>query len=95
MHLNFKKYYFINDCDTKVLDNQDKQTSIIYRNYSHSKLNKKLLINLRDYCRKKKLRVYLSNDFKLALDLKFDGAYIPSFNKSKNILATRLVKILK
>ncbi len=92
MHLNFKKYYFINDCDTKVLDNQDKQTSIIYRNYSHSKLNKKLLINLRDYCRKKKLRVYLSNDFKLALDLKFDGAYIPSFNKSKKHLSYSIGK---
>ena len=34
----------------------------------------------------------LSNDFKLALDLKFDGAYIPSFNKSKKHLSYSIGK---
>ena len=30
---------------------------------------------------KKKLKFYLSNNYKIALKLNLDGAYIPSFNK--------------
>ena len=40
------------------------------------------MIILRDYCRKKGLKLFISNNFKIALNLKLDGAYIPSFNKS-------------
>ena len=29
-----RKYYFINKFDTNNIDKQDKQTAIIYRNYS-------------------------------------------------------------
>ena len=42
--------------------------------------------NLRDYCKKKDLKLYISNNFKIALNLKLDGAYIPSFNKSTSHL---------
>ena len=35
MHINMmRKYYFINKFDTNNIDKQDKQTTIIYRNYS-------------------------------------------------------------
>lgn len=34
------------------------------------------------YCRKKNIKFLLSNNFKLAIKLGLDGAYIPSFNKS-------------
>ena len=35
MHTNMiSKYYFINKFDTNNIDKQDKQTVIIYRNYS-------------------------------------------------------------
>ena len=37
------KYYFINKFDTNIIDKQDKQTAIIYRNYK-SKIMDKLLI---------------------------------------------------
>ena len=40
MHINMnKKYYFINKFETNNIDKQDKQTIIIYRNYSSKKLN--------------------------------------------------------
>ncbi len=41
---------------------------------------------------KKKLRLILSNNFKLALKLNLDGTYIPSFNKSFNHLNFSLKK---
>ena len=92
MHNNFKKYYFINKFDTKIFDNQDKDTIFIYRNYTNPKLDKKLIIKMRNYFKKKKFKFLLSNDFKLALKLKLDGAYIPSFNKNTRHLSYSIKK---
>ena len=82
MHNFLKKYFFIDNFDTKILDYQDKGTSIIYRNYKINKINLNSLILLRNYCKKKGFKLYVSNNFKIALKLKLNGAYIPSFNKS-------------
>ena len=82
MHYNLTtKYYFISNFDTNNIDQQNKQTIIIYRNYSSKKIDKTKILKLRNYCKKKGLKFYLSNDIKLAIKLKLDGAYIPSFNK--------------
>ena len=82
MHYNLTtKYYFISNFDTNNIDQQDKQTIIIYRNYSLKKIDKTTILKLRGYCKKKGLKFYLSNDIKLSIKLKLDGAYIPSFNK--------------
>ena len=59
----------------------DNSVHIIYRNYKNP-LNIKILINLRNFCKKKGIKLYLSNNFKLALKLQLDGVYLPSFNKS-------------
>ena len=80
------KYYFINKFDTISIDNQDKQTAIIYRNYSSTKIDKSLIIKIKNYCAKKNKKFYLSNNLKLAVNLNLDGAYIPSFNKNFNHL---------
>ena len=86
------KYYFINKFDSNVIDKQDKQTIIIYRDYS-SKLTKVSVINkLKEYCKKKSIKFYLSNDIKLAIKLNLDGAYIPSFNNCLKHLAYSLKK---
>ena len=82
MHNRFlKKYYFINKFDQCHIDKQDKETTIIYRNYSE-KTDKKLLLRLKYYCKKRGNKFLLSNNIKLAINLNLDGAYIPSFNKS-------------
>ena len=86
MHNRYKKYYFINKFDTKIFDNQDKDTIFIYRNYANSRPDKNIIIKLKYYFKKKKFKFLLSNNFKLALKLNLDGAYIPSFNKSTNHL---------
>jgi len=86
MHSNLpKQYYFIDKFDKKILENQSTKTAIIYRNYSKT-INKLEITKLREFCNKKKLKLFLSNDFKLALKLNLNGAYIPSFNNSFNHL---------
>ena len=82
-----RKYYFINKFETNNIDKQDKQTIIIYRNYSLKRLDEKLIFKIKKYCKKKGNKFYLSNDIKLANKLNLDGAYIPSFNKTTNHLA--------
>ena len=82
-----RKYYFINKFDTNNIDKQDKQTTIIYRNYSSKPIDQTLILRIKRYCKKKSIKFYLSNNIKLAIKLDLDGAYIPAFNKSLKHLA--------
>ena len=54
--------------------------------------NEDLILKIKNYCKKKKIKFYLSNNVKLATKLDLDGAYIPSFNKNTNHLAYSLKK---
>ena len=81
------KYYFINSLDTNNLKKQDKKTTIIYRNYTSSKIDINKLLKLKNFFKKKGNRFLLSNNFKLALKLRLDGVYLPSFNKEFNHLS--------
>ena len=92
MHIKiFKKYYFIDEFNKSNIDKQSKNTSIIYRNYRKNYDLKKILY-LRNYCRKKKLKFFLSNNIKLSIKLNLDGAYIPSFNTSYTHLSYNFKK---
>ena len=68
---------------------------IIYRNYSSKTINEKLILELKKYCRKKRIKFYLSNNIQLAIKLDLDGVYIPSFNKSTQHLAYSFKKNFK
>jgi len=92
MHNRFlNKYYFINKFDESHIDKQDKETAIIYRNYDQ-KIDEKLIIKIKNYCKKKGNKFLLSNNIKLAIKLNLDGAYIPSFNKNIKHLSYSLTK---
>ena len=80
------KYYFINKFDTNYIVKQDKDTAFIYRDYN-SKHSLNTILKLKNYCKKKKYKFFLSNNIKLAVRLDLDGAYIPSFNKNKQHLS--------
>ena len=96
MHYNLNtKYYFINKFDTNNIDQQDKQTIIIYRNYNSKKIDQFQILKLKIYCKKRGLKFYLSNNIKLAIKLGLDGAYIPSFNKKFNHLSYTYDKYFK
>ena len=87
-----RKYYFINKFETNNIDKQDKQTVIIYRNYSSKIKNIETILKIKKYCKKRGVKFYLSNDIKLSIKLGLDGAYIPSFNKDTKHLAYSLKK---
>ena len=80
------KYYFINKFDTNNIDKQDKQTTIIYRNYSSKLIDHVLILKIKNYCKKKKIKFFISNNIKLAISLNLDGVYLPSFNQNFNHL---------
>ena len=90
-----KKYYFINKFDTNIIDKQDQQTIIIYRNYSTNLEDKEQILKIKNFCKKKSIKFYLSNNIKLALKLDLDGAYIPSFNKNFKHLSYSFKKKFK
>ena len=90
-----RKYYFINKFETNNIDKLDKQTVIIYRNYSPKVSSEKIILKIKKYCKKKGYKFYLSNNIKLAIKLNLDGAYIPSFNKSTKHLAYSFKKNFK
>ena len=89
------KYYFINKFDTNNIDKQDKQTAIIFRNYSSNSTDQLLILKIKRYCKKKSIKFYLSNDFKLAIRLNLDGVYIPAFNTSFKHLSYSVKKNFK
>ena len=94
MHNFFKKYFFINSFEPKLIECQDKNTIIIFRNYNDSKILKHIL-SLKNYCKKNGRQLFLANNVKLALKLRLNGAYIPSFNKDFSHLSFNFKKNFK
>jgi len=88
------KFCFINEFDKHHISNLDKNTSIIYRNYSVND-DKRLIQKINIYCKKEKRKFFISNNIKLAINLNLDGAYLPAFNKRMNVnIANRGKKFL-
>ena len=85
------KYYFINKFDQSHIDKQGQETTIIYRNYDQD-IDEKLILRIKNYCKKKGHKFLLSNNIRLSIKLNLDGAYIPSFNNDKKHLSYSLKK---
>jgi len=85
------RYYFINKFDKSHLDKQDKETIIIFRSYDQP-IDERLILKLKNHCKKTGKKFLLSNNIKLAIRLNLDGVYIPSFNKNKKHLSYSLKK---
>ena len=93
MHFKLlNKYYFINTFDTNNFKKQDRKTIIIYRNYTSPKKNIDKILKLKKFFKKKGNKFLLANDFKLALKLRLDGVYLPSFNNTYNHLSYTKMK---
>ena len=91
MHRLFKKYYFIDGFNTTELKKLNSNTTIIYRNYA-KKLDIIELLRIKEFCKKRNIKICLANNFGHAIRFGFDGAYIPSFNKSLKHLNYSLKK---
>ena len=68
---------------------------IVYRNYNAVKREKEL-IKIAKACKACRNQLFVSNDIKLAIKVKAEGIYIPSFNRTKNFsnLEKRNIKII-
>ena len=82
MHKNkLPKYLlFVDKYEKNILRNDITNLGIIYRNYS-KKQNENDILRLKLYCKKKKFKLYVSNNLRLAIKYKTDGIYKPSFNR--------------
>ena len=77
---NLQKFQFIDDLNINLISEDTTNLSIIYRNYT-KKLKSKELIKIKQYCKKKRIKFYISNNINECLKYDLDGLYIPSFNK--------------
>ena len=73
-------FIFTDEYDKQIFENNSTNVGIIYRNYN-SLNRKKELLKIAKECKKKRYKLFISNSIKLALEVKADGIYIPSFNK--------------
>ena len=77
-------FIFLDKYNNEVFKNSKTNIGIIYRNYKDSHRETELVKIARE-CRKKRFKLFVSNDVKLALKVKANGLYIPSFNKTKRL----------
>jgi|TARA_B110000285_G_scaffold86131_1_gene98787 thiamine-phosphate pyrophosphorylase len=88
------RFYFVPDYDKDYIKDIDKKINIIVRSYDKP-INLKKLKEFRNFCKLNNYQIFLSNNLKIALNLKFDGIYIPSFNRKINFLLNKNTKNLK
>ena len=96
MNHNYTFYYFIEKFNSKEIYNLNRKINFILIN-SVDDLYKIDLIVLVNLCNKRQQKVFLANDIKRAFCYKFDGVYIPSFNKLgnfKNLMFRKNFKII-
>ena len=75
-----KKYYFIDDFNPIHLKALDKNITLIWRAGDNND-NIKTIYKLAHFCKRNRIELILSNNVKLALKLKLNGAYISSYNR--------------
>jgi len=86
MHINLPNLFiFLDKYNNEVFKYNNINLGIIYRNYKDPKRETEL-DKIAKECRKKRFKLFVSNDVKLALKVKANGVYIPSFNKTKRLL---------
>ena len=78
-------FIFLDQYNNRIFEKKNLNIGIIYRNYSERKRESEL-IKISKACKKNRYQLFVSNDVKLALKVKADGIYIPSFNKTKKFL---------
>ena len=83
MHKYLPNFFiFLDQYNNQIFKNKNTNIGIIYRNYNERKRENEL-IKIANACKKNRYQLFVSNDVKLALKVKADGIYIPSFNKTK------------
>ena len=75
-------FIFLDQYNSQTFRNNNTNLGVIYRNYNDPKRETEL-IKIAKACKKKRYQLFVSNNIKLALKVRADGIYIPSFNRTK------------
>ena len=75
-------FVFLDQYNSQTFENNNTNLGVIYRNYNDPKRENEL-IKIAKACKKKRYQLFVSNNIKLALKVRADGIYIPSFNRTK------------
>ena len=75
-------FVFLDQYNSQTFENNNTNLGVIYRNYNDPKRETEL-IKIARACKKKRYQLFVSNNIKLALKVRADGIYIPSFNRTK------------
>ena len=75
-------FIFVAHYNNQIFKNKNINLGVIYRNY-RDRDREKQLVKIAKACKKNRYQLFVSNDLKLALKVKANGIYIPSFNKTK------------
>ena len=90
MHLkNLNKFYFIDEFNQEDLKKIPVNTSVIYRDYSHT-YKENLIHKINKFCKSKKIKFFISNNIDLAIKFRLDGIYVPSFYKKIDTLKAKV-----
>ena len=84
-------FTFISKFKKEEISKLDKNIGIIFREYE-KKYNKSELLEVRQFCKVNNRKLYLANNIKLAVNLNFDGVYIPAFNNTLGLVKYKLKK---
>ena len=86
MHKYLPNFFiFVDRYNNQIFENNNINIGIIYRNYNDA--NRETELNkIAKACKKKRYQLFVSNDIKLALKVRADGIYIPSFNKTRKFI---------
>ena len=78
-------FIFLDQYNNQIFENNNTNIGVIYRNYNDPKREIEL-VKIAKACKKKRYKLFVSNDIKLTLKVRADGIYIPAFNKTKMFL---------
>ena len=78
-------FVFVDRYNNQMFKNNNTNMGVIYRNYNDPKRITELS-KIAKACKKNRYQLFVANDIKLALKVRADGIYIPSFNKSKKFI---------
>tara|TARA_B100000686_G_C16648911_1_gene894414 strand:- start:692 stop:1261 length:570 start_codon:yes stop_codon:yes gene_type:complete len=90
-----KVFVFMDQYDSQIFKNSNINFGVIYRNYNTKKREKELT-KIAKACKASRNQLFVANDIRLAIKVKAEGVYIPSFNKTKGFanLEKNNIKIL-
>ena len=91
------KYIFIKNLDEKTKKNIKKfnNIKIIYNNEDFNNISLRQCIEIRNFCFKNKISLYVINNYKIAVKIKANGIFISSTNRRINLDCSYLKKLHK